>query len=605
MIILGISCFYHDSAACLIKNGEIIFASQEERYSRIKHDPAFPSMSIKSALIKLWISLSEVDYIVFYEKPFIKFERLLESYLCSSIWWISSFIKAIPIWLKEKLFLKRLLVQEFKKIDSIEIKNKLRFSEHHISHLSSAFFASPFSESAIITVDWVWEWTTTSIAHWNKNKLKIIEELNFPHSLGLLYSAFTYYLGFKVNSGEYKVMGLAPYWTPKYADIIKQKLIDIKPDGSFKLNLKYFSFVTGLKMINKKFENVFGHASRKSEAELLPFHMDIAASIQNVTEEIMLLLAKEAKKQTWSNNLCLAWWVALNCVANSKILESKIFEHIWIQPASWDAWWALWAALAYYYHELNQPRKPEDAMKWSYLWDEFSEEETINMLPEAKYIKLHDRLLYEIVAKQLSEWKVVWWFQWQSEFGPRSLGNRSILWDPRNPEMQKNMNLKIKFRESFRPFAPSVLKDKCKEYFDLNWDSPYMLLVAKVISNRQKKMSAKEQELFGIDKLNIQRSDIPAVTHIDYSARVQTVDKKTNPRYYNLISEFERLTWCPLLVNTSFNVRWEPIVLTPLDAYRCFMRTEMDILVIWNLVFSKSSQSRFEDSKWQQEFKLD
>lgn len=639
MYILGLSCYYHDSAAVLIKDWVIIAASQEERFTRKKQDETFPVNSIKYALSEAGISLNEIDYFVYYEKPFLKFERLLETFLAEVPMGFRFFLAAVPIWLKEKLFLKKLLVDElvkmqelssvsawsWSKIDSKKqskllrevLLKKLRFTEHHQSHSASAFYPSWLWESAILTLDWVGEWTTTSLSYWKWNEIKFLKELNFPHSLWLFYSAFTYYLWFKVNSWEYKVMWLAPYGEPKYVDLIKEYLIDIKDDWSFRLNMDYFAFTTDLKMINSKFEKIFDRKIRAPEASLDQKSMDIAASLQVVTEEIVLKLARYAKNVTWSKNLCLAWWVALNCVANWKILIEWLFENIWIQPASWDAWWALWAALVIYNEELlkNEEAKKSviarndfDQMKWSYFWPSFSNDEVKKYLDSiwAVYDQIEDEKLFENCANFLSQWKVIGWHQGRMEFGPRALWNRSILWDPRNTEMQKIMNLKIKYRESFRPFAPSILEEKVSDWFDFKWKSPYMLLVADIKKDKQLEMTEEQKNLFWIEKLNISRSTVPAITHVDYSARIQTVSKETNPKYHSLINAFYEKTWCPILINTSFNVRWEPIVCTPEDSFKCFMRTEMDVLVIENFVLYKKNQAKFDDKEnWQEKFELD
>ena len=631
MVIIWISAYYHDSSACLIKNWEIISAVQEERFTRKKQDEWFPKKSIEFCLKNSSISIDEVDYFVFYEKPFLKFERLLENYLAEAPFWFSSFLKAIPVWLKEKLFLKKLLIDEIFKLKNNEkkdlksdknlkkiISKKLRFAEHHQSHSASAFYPSPFEQSAILTIDWVGEWTSTSLAHWKtssdwkKSSMEFLQEIHYPHSIWLFYSAITYFLWFKVNSWEYKVMGLAPYWEPKYSQLIKENLIDIKEDWSFHLNLSYFNYTKELKMTWKKMEELFWIKRRKSEKKLEQIHMDIACSLQNVTEEIILKLAKFAKKETKSKNLCLAGWVALNCVWNWKIIKEWIFENVWIQPASWDSWWAIWAWLAFYYEELWKSRiilKNEDSMKWAYLWPISWEKEIEKMIKKywANFIKLNSKEeLVEKVSQYLSEWKVCGWHQWKMEFWPRSLWNRSILWDARSSEMQKNINLKIKFRESFRPFAPSILAEDLQKYFDLKCISPYMLLVAPIAQNIRKKMTEKEKELFWIEKLNIERSEIPAVTHIDYSARVQTVHKETNPLYHSLISKFKEKTWSSVIVNTSFNVRGEPIVCTSEDSYKCFMRTNMDILTIENYLFIKEKQPNFEEKEnWEEVFELD
>lgn len=628
MYILGISAYYHDSAACLIKDEAIIAAAQEERFTRIKHDANFPKGAIKYCLNEAKISLQDIDSIVFYDKPFLKFERLLETYLNEAPKGLKSFMISMPIWLKEKLFLKSKIEKEIKnlfkesnqKLNKREIKkfskniqDKILFSEHHQSHAASAFYPSPFEKAAVLTVDGVGEWATTSIAVGGGNKIKILKEINFPHSLGLLYSAFTYYTGFKVNSGEYKVMGLAPYGEPKYVDIIKEKLIDIKEDGSFRLNMDYFNYTTGITMTNAKFHNLFSGLPRKPESDLTQKEMDLAASIQVVTEEIMLKLAKHAKKITGLNNLCLAGGVALNCVANGKILAEKIFENIWIQPAAGDAGGALGAAYLAYYQELNKERRIDsaklDKMFGAYLGPEFSKEEIKTYLDSigAKYDYIEDEIeLIDKISSFMADEKVVGWHQGRMEFGPRALGNRSIIGDARSEKMQSIMNLKIKYRESFRPFAPSVLREVVNNWFNFDCDSPYMLLVADVKKEKQIPMLEEQKKLFGIDKLNIKRSEIPAITHIDYSARVQTVHEETNSKYYKLISKFEEKTGCPVIINTSFNVRGEPIVCTPEDSYRCFMRTEMDILVIGNFVLQKQEQPEFSyDKNWQKEFKLD
>ena len=594
--ILGISAFYHDSAAALIKDGKIISAAQEERFTRKKHDPGFPSNAIKFVLNFSNIRLSEVDHIVFYEKPFLKFERLLETYVAFAPKGFQSFSRAMPIWLREKLFQKKFIFDYLKNIDNdFEDDSKLLFSEHHLSHAASAFYPSPFEEAIILTADGVGEWATTTVAIGKKNNLEIKKELHFPHSLGLLYSAFTYYTGFKVNSGEYKLMGLAPYGKPLYVDKILENLIDLKEDGTFMLDQKYFNYSTGLTMTNKNFDNLFGEKPRKPETEnITQFHMDIAASIQNVTEKIMLLLAKSLRKEYGIPNLCLAGGVALNCVDNGKILKEKIFENIWVQPAAGDAGGSLGAALGYWHIDLNKERTEilKDEMHGSYLGDEFKEKEIIEKFDEigAVYEKLNQDEIIEKTVNNLADGKAVGWFQGRMEFGPRALGNRSILGDPRSDTMQKNLNLKVKYRESFRPFAPSILKEDLSEWFDIDCESPYMLLVAPVSKNHLRRQTTNDKKRKGLDRLQIVRSDIPAITHVDNSARVQTVDAKTNPRFHKLISTFKRKTGCGVLVNTSFNVRDEPIVCTPEDAYRCFMATEMDILVLGNAVLYKEEQ---------------
>ena len=608
--ILGISAFYHDSAAALINNGEIISAAQEERFTRIKHDSNYPKNAVNYVLNNSKISLKDIDHIVFFEKPFLKFERLLETYLAFAPRGFKSFSMSMPIWLSEKLFQKKFLFDKLKEHDeNFSDIDKIKFSEHHYSHASSAFYPSPFKDSIVLTLDGVGEWATSTVAIGNKNKLKILKEMHFPHSLGLLYSAFTYYTGFKVNSGEYKLMGLAPYGEPKFKKIILENLIDLKEDGSFRINMKYFNYATGLTMTNDKFSNLFGKPVRNPLTDKLEkFHMDIAASIQEVTEEIVLKLVKNISKEYGIKNLCLAGGVALNCVANGKILKDKIFENIWIQPAAGDAGGSVGAALAYWYRELNNPRDTyKDQMKGSYLGPKYQNEEIEKSLKKlnAKFEKVSFEEVSSITAKELANNKTVGWFQGRMEFGPRALGGRSILADPRSEKTQRELNLKIKFRESFRPFAPSVLKEDVGDWFEIKCESPYMLLVADIKKNKQVKMTEKEEKLFGIDKLNIKRSEIPAVTHVDYSARIQTVDKETNPKYYNLLSEFKKITNCPVLVNTSFNVRGEPIVCTIEDAYRCFMGTNLDMLVIENYIMYKSNQVEQFDEKHKDKFKLD
>ena len=597
MIILGISSYYHDSAACLVKDGEIISAIQEERISRKKHDSSFPKNSILYCIKEAKISEKEIDYVVFYDKPFLKFERLLETYFAFAPKGFGSFVSSMPIWLKEKLFQKNLIIKELKKIFGKKTiwKNRLLFSEHHLSHAASAFFASPYKKAAILTMDGVGEWTTTSIAIGNENEIKIIKEINFPHSLGLIYSAFTYYAGFKVNSGEYKLMGLAPYGKPIFVETIKNNLITIKEDGSFKLNMSYFDYCTGLKMTNKKFNDLFGGEPRKPESNLTDKEMNIASSIQVVIEEIIIKIAKYIKKETNIDNLCLAGGVALNCVANGKLVKEKIFKNIWIQPASGDAGGALGSALAVYYLMLGNKRivdRNRDSMKGSFLGPSYSENdiEKILLKSKAQYSKLNMKEIVEKVSEDLKSGKAIGWMQGRMEFGPRALGGRSIIADPRSPKMQKLLNLKVKYRESFRPFAPSILRENLSEWFDLEQDSPYMLLVANVKSTKIIKMTNDEKKLFGIDKLNIIRSEIPSVTHVDYSARIQTVHKDTNPVYYDLINKFNKITDCPILINTSFNIRGEPIVCSPEDAFRCFMGTELDTLVIENFYLKKNEQ---------------
>ena len=592
--ILGISAFYHDSAATLVKNGEIISAVQEERFTRIKHDSSFPINSIKFLLKEQNIKMSDVNYIVFYEKPFLKFERLLETYLAFAPKGFKSFKMAIPIWLREKLFQKKFIINSIaRSFPEFDKKSEIFFSEHHLSHAASAYYPSPFEEALILTADGVGEWTTTSVAVGNGRNIEIKEEINFPHSLGLLYSAFTYYTGFEVNGGEYKLMGLAPYGTPKYKDIITENLIDTCEDGSFSLNMKYFNYATGLTMINKNFEKLFGKKTRKKDSQIEKFHMDVASSIQVVTEDIILKIVKNLKKKYNLANLCLAGGVALNCVANGKIIKEKIFKNVWVQPAAGDAGGSLGAALAFWYLELKKERKHpnnEDKMKGSYLGTSYSNDKIKDILVSigAKYRKIDDEEMLNQVAKEISNGKSVGWFQGKMEFGPRALGARSILADPRDKETQKNLNLKIKFRESFRPFAPAVLKEKVHEWFDFNGTSPYMLIVAKILESR--KIKVKEDEYEGLEKLKIKRSTIPAVTHVDYSARIQTVDKLTNPKFYELIKKFNEITNCPILVNTSFNVRDEPVVNTVEDAFKCFMSTDLDLLAIENFLLKKEDQ---------------
>ena len=608
--ILGISAFYHDSAAALIRNGEIIAAAQEERFTRIKHDANYPINAVDYVLKESKLNLNDLDHIVFFEKPFLKFERLLETYLAFAPRGFKSFSMSMPIWLSEKLFQKKFLFDKLKQHDeNFDDINKIKFSEHHYSHAASAFFPSPFKEAIVLTLDGVGEWATSTVAIGKENKLKILKELHFPHSLGLLYSAFTYYTGFKVNSGEYKLMGLAPYGQPKYKKVILDNLIDLKQDGSFRLNMKYFNFATGLTMTNKKFSNLFGKPVRNSKTDNLEeFHMDIASSIQEVTEEIVLKLVKNLSEEYKIKNLCMAGGVALNCVANGKILKEKVFDNIWIQPAAGDAGGSIGAALAYWYRELNYSRKVYvDQMKGSFLGPSYHNDEIENTLRKlnANFQKYSNEEVASITAKELANNSTVGWFQGRMEFGPRALGGRSILANPKSDKTQKELNLKIKFRESFRPFAPSILKEDLSDWFEINSESPYMLLVADVKKDKQVRMTEKEDKLFGIDKLNIKRSEIPAVTHVDYSARIQTVDKTTNPKYYNLINEFKKITNCPILVNTSFNVRGEPIVCTVEDAYKCFMGTNLDILVIENFIMYKSDQVEKFDEKYKEKFKLD
>ncbi|MDC2970140.1 carbamoyltransferase [Candidatus Pelagibacter sp.] len=608
--ILGISAFYHDSAACLLKNGKIIAAAQEERFSRKKHDSRYPHHAVEFVLNYSNMKLSEIDQIVFFEKPFLKFERLLETYVAFAPRGFISFAKAMPLWIKEKLFQKNLLFSKLKQHDeNFKSDKNIFFSDHHLSHAASAFFPSPFEEAIVLTADGVGEWATTTVALGKKNDLEIKKEIHFPHSLGLLYSAFTYYTGFKVNSGEYKLMGLAPYGNPIYEDKIKE-VVDIKDDGTFRLDQKYFNYATGLTMTNEKFNNLFGQKPRNPKNEkITQFHMDIAASIQKVTEEIMIKLVKAIRKEYNIKNLCLAGGVALNCVANGKILKEKIFDNIWIQPAAGDAGGSLGAALALWHIEQKKERiiNSNDDMKGSYLGTEFDQEEIEKELKIAganfETIKYED--LINKTAEFLSNEKAIGWFQGRMEFGPRALGARSILGDPRSDTMQKNLNLKVKYRESFRPFAPSILREDVSEWFDINVDSPYMLLVADVSSDKKIVMNQEQKKLFGIDKLNIKRSEIPAVTHVDYSARIQTVTEETNKPYYDLISKFKEKTGCPVIVNTSFNVRGEPIVNTPTDAFNCFMGTELDYLVIGNCILDKSKQDSNLKKDYTKEFELD
>ena len=609
--ILGISAFYHDSAAALIVDGKIIAAAQEERFSRKKHDSSYPFNAVEFVLKRANLSLNKIDYIVFYEKPFLKFERLLETYLAFAPRGFKSFSMAMPIWLREKLFQKKVLFNELKNHNkNFNDINKIYFSEHHYSHAASAFYPSPFKKAVILTLDGVGEWATTTLAKGDEQNLEILKEIHFPHSIGLLYSAFTYYTGFKVNSGEYKVMGLAPYGEPKFKNLILDKLIDLKEDGTFRLNMEYFDYATGLKMINNKFSKLFGQPARNPDKDLLTqFHMDIASSIQTVTEEVILRLTKSISKEYGSKNLCMSGGVALNCVANGKILKEKIFENIWIQPAAGDAGGALGAALALWYKELKNKRSesPKDEMQGSYLGPSFDDFEIENDLKrlEAKYTKFSENDILKIAAEELSKEKTIGWFQGRMEFGPRALGARSIIADPRSNKMQKNLNLKVKFRESFRPFAPSIIREDVSKWFELDCDSPYMLLVANVNKSIRKEMTSEEKKLFGIDKLNIKRSDIPAVTHVDYSARIQTVHKNTNPKYYKLLQSFKKITGCPVLVNTSFNIRGEPIVCSVEDAYRCFMGTNLDILICGNFILYKDKQNIELKEKYKNKFTPD
>ena len=611
MYILGISAWYHDSAACIIHNGNIIAAAQEERFTRIKHDPNFPTNSIKYCLQEAGVSINEVENIVFYEKPFLKFERLLETYLAFAPKGFKSFCISMPLWVKDKLFQKSKIVNELSNNFNIDgnIKDKLLFSEHHLSHAASAFYPSPYKNAAVLTLDAVGEWASTSLAIGSKSSLEVQKEIHFPHSLGMLYSAITYYTGFRVNSGEYKVMGLAPYGEPIYVNKIKEHLIKIHDDGSFHLNMSYFNFATGLTMTNKKFNKLFDGPPRLPEAKLTQKEMDLAASIQKIIEEVVLKLAKNISVTTGQKNLCLAGGVALNCVANGVLLREKIFENIWIQPASGDAGGALGAALAAYHihHNKNRIISDSDSMKGSYLGPSYSNNQIQEVLDDkgAKYTKLSDLDLINQTAKLISMESAVGWMQGRMEFGPRALGGRSIIADPRSPKMQKQLNLKVKYRESFRPFAPSILEDKVNEWFEHDTSSPYMLLVAEVREEKRLHMSDKQNKLFGIEKLNIPRSEIPAITHVDYSARIQTVHSETNKIYHSLITKFNEITNCPILVNTSFNVRGEPIVNSPEDAFRCFMATEMDVLVIGNFLMLKSDQNPDLAKSYINDYKLD
>jgi carbamoyltransferase len=596
MFILGISAFYHDSAAALVEDGNLVAAAQEERFSRKKHDARFPKHAVSYCLSEAGIRLSDLDSIAFYDKPFLKFERLVETYLSFAPRGLRSFQMSIPLWVREKLFQKRLLSKSLIEAlgDDFDWQRRLLFTEHHFSHASSAFYPSPFHEAAVLTMDGVGEWATTSIAAGSGNQLQILKEIHFPHSLGLLYSAFTYYAGFKVNSGEYKLMGLAPYGEPKYVQTILDNLIHVKPDGSFRLNMKYFDYCTGLTMTNHKFSDLFGAPPRKPSELLTQFHMDVAASIQKVLEEVVLRMTRSIAAETGHKNLCLAGGVALNCVANGRILRDGAFENIWIQPASGDAGGAAGAALAAYHQYRNQPRRVNsgDAMKGGYLGPSFPQREIEDRLAAAgaRFTLLDNSRLIERCVDALLDGEALGWFQGRMEFGPRALGGRSILADPRSPTMQSFLNLKVKYRESFRPFAPSILREDVAEWFELDTDSPYMLLTAGVTPCHRRPMTQAQQELFGIDKLNIVRSDIPAVTHVDYSARIQTVHKETNPIYYRLISSFKERTGCPVLINTSFNVRGEPIVATPEDAFRCFMNTEIETLAIGDCFLIKEDQ---------------
>lgn len=611
MKILGLSAFYHDSAACLVVDGQVVAAAQEERFTRKKHDAGFPTQAVAYCLAEGGIEALDLDYVVFYDKPFLKFERLLETYLAFAPRGFQSFVTSLPVWLKDKLFQKSLIAKILNAQfgGGIDWTTRLLFSEHHLSHAASAFFPSPFEEAAVLTMDGVGEWTTTSLAIGRGNDLAVHKEIQFPHSLGLLYSAITYYTGFKVNSGEYKVMGLAPYGEPKYADLIKDHLIDIKEDGSFHLDMSYFNYCTGLTMTNHRFDELFGGPRRAAEGQLTQREMDLAASVQAVTEEVVIKLARGIRKSTGLKNLCLAGGVALNCVANGKLLRENIFENIWIQPAAGDAGGALGAALGAYHLMLNQSRsvQPSDAMKGSYLGPEYSQPDIEARLKAsgAVFTTVSTQEMLNQTADALAAGKAVGWHQGRMEFGPRALGGRSIIADPRSPAVQKQLNLKVKYRESFRPFAPSVLREDVSQWFDINVDSPYMLMVADVVKSRQLPMSAEQQQLFGIEKLNVPRSEIPAVTHVDYSARIQTVHENTNPLYYQLIEKFKELTGCPVLVNTSFNVRGEPIVCTPEDAFNCLMGTEIELLVVGNCLMRKEDQDPALIKDYKNAYELD
>ncbi len=608
--ILGISALYHDSAAALLEDGKIVAAAQEERFTRRKHDPRFPQKAVQYVLEEAGIALSHIDNVVFYDKPFLKFERLIETYIAVAPRGFNSFRMAMPVWLREKLFLKDLLTKQLRNFDPDFSVEKLRFAEHHISHAASAFYPSPFEEAIVLTVDGVGEWATTTVGIGRGSDLRILKELHFPHSLGLLYSAFTYYTGFKVNSGEYKVMGLAPYGVPKFKDLILENLVDLKDDGSFRLNQKYFNYTTGLTMTSKALEDLFGHPVRKPETDqLTQFHMDIAASVQAVTEEIMLRITRDLAREHGIRNLCMAGGVALNCVANGKILRDGAFDNLWVQPAAGDAGGALGAAYAVWHQEMKQPRTtgPGDQMRGAYLGPKFDDDVIAKELETAgaKFSTHEKDEVINLTAQAVADGKAVGWFQGRMEFGPRALGARSILGDPRSETMQKTLNLKVKYRESFRPFAPSVLREDVGDWFELEEDSPYMLIVADVQENIRRKMTEEEDALFGIDKLNIRRSDIPAVTHVDYSARVQTVHQDTNPEYHALISRFKELTGCALVVNTSFNVRGEPIVCTPTDAFRCFMGTDIEVLAIGNCILRKEDQDPALKENYETKYELD
>jgi carbamoyltransferase len=613
MNILGLSAYYHDSAAALVRDGEIVAAAQEERFTRKKHDAGFPEQAILYCFAEAGVQLSDIQKVVFYDKPLVKFERLLETYVAYAPKGFKSFLMSMPVWLKEKLYLKTLLRKSLATLSGIKVKElpPLLFTEHHQSHAASAFFPSPFERAAVICMDGVGEWATTSVWLGEASSLTPQWEITFPHSLGLLYSAFTYYTGFKVNSGEYKLMGLAPYGEPKYADTIRENLIDIKDDGTFRLNMDYFNYATGLTMTSSAFSALFDGPPRQRESEITQKEMDIAASIQTVTEDVVLKIATGVRRELDEPNICLAGGVALNCVANGKLLREKVFDNLWIQPAAGDAGGAVGAALACWYQYYDNPRElvnGVDAMKGSYLGPSFSSEKIKQSLDrfDASYKQYEDEELFELLAKILADERVVGWFQGRMEFGPRALGGRSIIGDPRSRKMQSVMNLKIKYRESFRPFAPAVLKEKASEYFDIDVPSPYMLLVADVKDDLRLELTDEQNKLFGIEKLNVPRSKVPAITHVDYSARIQTVDEATNPRFHALLKRFEKDAGCGVLINTSFNVRGEPIVCSPEDAYRCFMRTEMDYLVVENILLKKEDQPVWEkDERWQDEYELD
>ena len=605
MLILGISAYYHDSAVCLVEDGNIIFAAQEERYTRKKHDSSFPANAIKDCFMYSGVSSENIDYVAFYDKPFLKFERILETYLAYAPVGIRSFLKAMPLWIRKKLWIKELIRNE------LDYDGKIIFPEHHMSHAASAFFASPYQEAAFLTMDGVGEWTTTSFGTGKGNDVQILAEIQFPHSLGLLYSAFTYYTGFRVNSGEYKVMGLAPYGEPKYKDLILENLIDVKDDGSFRMNMDYFNYCSGLTMTNSKFHKLFGGSPRKPESKLTQKEMDLARSVQEVTEEIVMKMAEHVRKKTGMKHLCLAGGVALNCVANGKLLRSGLFDDIWIQPAAGDAGGALGCALFTWYQYLGNSRKADDQtdfMKGAFLGPQFKNGSIKSFLNQNSYPykELKDGEIPERIADLIADEKVIGWFQGRMEFGPRALGSRTIIGDARSPEMQKTMNLKIKYRESFRPFAPSVRAENISEYFDIDRESPYMLLVANVQKDKQVAMSDEQKSYFGLEKLNVVRSEIPAITHVDYSARIQSVNGETNPRYHQMLTKLNDKYGIPVIVNTSFNVRGEPIVCTPKDAYLCFMRTEMDYLIMGNYLLEKTEQKQFAGvSDWRSEFQLD